>query len=74
MPCRTHKGVWYLVFMSLYFVILFVFLIIGQLQGDLHIDNPLQNFIFKSITLKTIHGRRIFRDWEQSEMLLHEKL
>ena len=42
------------------------------LQGDLHIEDPLVNVIFKSVTLKTVHGRRIFRDWEQSEKLLHE--
>ena len=44
------------------------------IKGDLHIDDPLVNVIFKSLTLKTVHGRRIFRDWEQSEKLLHENL
>ena len=43
-------------------------------QVPLHIEDPLPNVIFKSITLKTFHGRRIFRDWEESERMLFKNL
>jgi hypothetical protein len=33
-------------------------------SAAIHIESPLPNFIFKSITLKTIHGRKIFHTWE----------
>ena len=36
-------------------------------------ENPLQNIVFKSITLKTVHGRKIFHSWEESERLIFEK-
>ena len=36
-------------------------------------ENPLQNIVFKSITLKTVHGRKIFHSWKESEKLIHEK-
>ena len=29
--------------------------------------------IFKSLTLKTVHGRRIFDTWEQCEKLIKDK-
>merc|ERR1711972_1125993 len=34
--------------------------LIGLPKSAIHIENPLQNVIFKSITLTTVHGRRIF--------------
>ena len=37
----------------------------------MHIEDPIPAVIWKSLTLKTVHGRRVFRDWEQSEQLLH---
>ena len=42
-------------------------------QAPLHVENPLQNIVFKSITLKTVHGRKIFHTWIESEKLVHEK-
>ena len=36
-------------------------------------ENPLQNIVFKSITLKTVHGRKIFHSWIESEKLIQEK-
>ena len=42
------------------------------LQEPLHIEDPLPNVVFKSLTLKTFHGRRVFRDWEESERMLFE--
>merc|ERR1712130_1066706 len=41
--------------------------LIGLPKSAIHIENPLQNVIFKSITLTTVHGRRIFHTWEQCE-------
>jgi len=45
-------------------------LMLGLPKGPLTFDTPLPDFIFKSITLKTIHGRKIFHTWEQAEKLL----
>jgi len=46
--------------------------LIGLPKSDIHIENPLQNVIFKSITLTTVHGRRIFHTWEECEKLISE--
>jgi len=45
-------------------------LMLGLPKGALSFDTPLPDFIFKSITLKTIHGRKIFHTWQQAEKLL----
>jgi len=45
-------------------------LMLGLPKNPLHIENPLPNVIFKSITIKTIHGRKIFHTWEESEKIL----
>jgi len=47
--------------------------LIGLPKSAIHIENPLQNVIFKSITLTTVHGRRIFHTWEECERLISEK-
>jgi len=46
--------------------------LIGLPKSAIHVENPLQNVIFKSITLTTVHGRRIFHTWEQCEKLISE--
>jgi len=46
--------------------------LIGLPKAAIHIENPLQNVIFKSITLTTVHGRKIFHTWEQCEKLISE--
>jgi len=48
-------------------------LMLGLPKGPLTFDTPLPDFIFKSITLKTIHGRKIFHTWEQAEKMLASK-
>ena len=48
--------------------------LIGLLKAPLHVENPVPNLIWKSITLKAVHGRKIFHTWEQSEMMMHKKL
>jgi len=45
-------------------------LMLGLPKGALSFDTPLPDFVFKSITLKTIHGRKIFHTWQQAEKLL----
>jgi len=45
-------------------------LMLGLPKQALHIENPLPNFLFKSLTIKTIHGRKIFHTWEESEKIL----
>jgi len=45
-------------------------LMLGLPKQALHIDNPLTNVIFKSITIKTIHGRFIFHTWQEAEKIL----
>jgi len=46
--------------------------LIGLPKSAIHIEDPLQNVIFKSITLTTVHGRRIYHTWEQCEKLISE--
>lgn len=41
-------------------------------QQPLHVENFLSDVLFKSLTLKTIHGRKIFSTWEKSEQLVYQ--
>merc|ERR1712045_588596 len=47
--------------------------LIGLPKQPIHIENPLPDVIFKSLTLKTVHGRRIWDTWENCEKLISEK-
>ena len=47
--------------------------LIGLPKQPIHIENPLPDVIFKSLTLKTVHGRRIWDTWENCEKLIAEK-
>jgi len=47
--------------------------LVGLPKAPLTIDNPLQDIIFKSIQIRTIHGRRIFRTWNKTEKLVSDK-
>ena len=47
--------------------------LIGLPKTPIHIEDPLPNVVFKSLTMKTVHGRRIFHTWEQCEKLIAEK-
>ncbi|XP_004347831.1 hypothetical protein CAOG_04006 [Capsaspora owczarzaki ATCC 30864] len=49
-------------------------LLVGLPKQPLHVENVLHNVIFKSLTLKTIHGRKIFHTWEESERLISQGL
>jgi threonine dehydrogenase-like Zn-dependent dehydrogenase len=48
--------------------------LIGLPKAPLHVENVLADIIFKSLTLTTVHGRKIFHTWEKSEEMLHQKL
>lgn len=39
-------------------------------QKPIHVEKPLENVVFKSLTLKTVHGRKIFHTWEETEKLV----
>lgn len=46
--------------------------LIGLPKSPIHVEDPLRDVIFKSITLTTVHGRRIFHTWEECERLISE--
>lgn len=48
--------------------------LVGLPKGDIVIKDPLPNFIFKELTVKTLHGRRIYDTWDKLELILHKKL
>jgi threonine dehydrogenase-like Zn-dependent dehydrogenase len=43
---------------------------VGLPKAPFHVDNVLQDFLFKSITVRTIHGRKIWHTWERAEARL----
>lgn len=47
--------------------------ILGLPKQPLHIENVLQDIVFKSLTITTVHGRRIFHTWEECEKLIANK-
>ena len=42
------------------------------MQEPIHIERPLEDVIFKSLTLKTVHGRKIFHTWSEVERIVHQ--
>ena len=42
-------------------------------QTPIHVERPLENVVFKSLTLKTVHGRKIFHTWRETEKFFAEK-
>jgi len=46
--------------------------LIGLPKSAIHIEEPLKNVIFKSLTLTTVHGRKIFHTWEKCQQLILE--
>eukprot|EP00118_Oscarella_pearsei_P009889 m.58176 g.58176 ORF g.58176 m.58176 type:complete len:357 (+) comp34797_c0_seq1:572-1642(+) len=44
--------------------------LIGLPRAPLHVENVLTDVIFRAITIKTVHGRKIFSSWEKSEELI----
>lgn len=44
--------------------------ILGLPKQPLHIENVLQDIVFKSLTITTVHGRRIFHTWKECEKLV----
>eukprot|EP00731_Ephydatia_muelleri_P015719 Em0009g143a len=48
--------------------------LVGLPKSPIHIERPLEDVLFKSLTLKTIHGRKIFHTWVESERLVATNL
>lgn len=48
--------------------------LIGLPKSPLHVENVMPDIVFKCLTIKTVHGRRIFHTWKESEKLIAEKL
>ena len=46
--------------------------LIGLHRNALQVDDYLNDIVFKSLTLHTVHGRRIFQTWEACERLVAE--
>lgn len=46
--------------------------VVGLPKAPLHVDDVVADLLFKSLTLKTVHGRRIFHTWVECERLLAE--
>ena len=44
--------------------------LIGIPKAPIHIEDPMPNVLFKSLTLTTVHGRRIWHTWEACEALV----
>ena len=44
--------------------------LIGLHRKALQVDDYLNDIVFKSLTLHTVHGRRIFQTWEACEDLV----
>lgn len=47
--------------------------LVGLPKAPLIIENPLQDIIFKSTQIRTVHGRRIFRTWNKTEKLVADR-
>ncbi|RUS76558.1 hypothetical protein EGW08_015690 [Elysia chlorotica] len=46
--------------------------LVGLPKQPLHVENVLQDVVFKALTLKTVHGRLIFHTWRETEVLVAE--
>jgi pentatricopeptide repeat protein len=44
--------------------------LVGLPKAPLHVENVLGDFLFRAITVKSIHGRRMFSTWSACEELL----
>uniref|UniRef100_A0A0B7BHM8 Enoyl reductase (ER) domain-containing protein n=1 Tax=Arion vulgaris TaxID=1028688 RepID=A0A0B7BHM8_9EUPU len=44
--------------------------LVGLPKQPLHVENVLQDIVFKALTLKTVHGRLIFHTWEEIEKIV----
>ncbi|XP_005101843.1 L-threonine 3-dehydrogenase [Aplysia californica] len=47
--------------------------LVGLPKQPLHVENVLQDIVFKALTLKTVHGRLIFHTWKEIEALVADK-
>jgi len=47
-------------------------MLVGLPKAPLHVENVLADFLFKAITVKTLHGRKIFHTWIEAEKLMNK--
>ena len=45
----------------------------GLSKKAFHVEDFLQDILFKSLTIKSLHGRHIFSTWEKAEEMLHHQ-
>ncbi|XP_050392902.1 L-threonine 3-dehydrogenase [Patella vulgata] len=43
---------------------------VGLPKSPLHVENVLPDIVFKALTLKTVHGRRVYHTWVEIERLV----
>jgi 2-desacetyl-2-hydroxyethyl bacteriochlorophyllide A dehydrogenase len=48
--------------------------LVGLPKTPLHVENVATDILFKSLTVRSIHGRRIYRTWRECERLLAEQV
>ena len=48
--------------------------LVGLPKSPIHVEKPLEDIVFKSLTLKTVHGRKIFHTWEETERIVAQNL
>ena len=65
----AYQYLFYEALLSLYGSIVYLF----RLKKPLHVEDVIPDFLMKSLTLHTIHGRRIFHTWEKCEQILASK-
>ncbi|XP_076458186.1 L-threonine 3-dehydrogenase-like [Babylonia areolata] len=44
--------------------------LVGMPKQPLHVENVLQDVLFKALTMRTVHGRLIFHTWQETEKLV----
>jgi len=47
--------------------------LVGLPKEALVVEHPMADLVFKSIQIRSVHGRRIFRTWKKTERLVAEK-
>ncbi|CAB4040459.1 L-threonine 3-dehydrogenase, partial [Paramuricea clavata] len=50
-----------------------VVVLVGLVKQAFHVEDFLKDILFKSLTIKTLHGRHIFSTWEKAEKMLHQR-
>jgi len=46
---------------------------VGLPKAPLHVDTPIQNFLLRCLTVRSVHGRKIFHTWQSVHDLVTSK-